>query len=50
MSNVLSYLIALAIVDIFIPLPILALILIYVVVKKPGWFSDLYREIYGPGA
>lgn len=49
MNNVLAYLIVLAIVDIFIPVPILALILIYVVLKKPRWFTELVREIYGPG-
>ena len=33
--------------DAVIPgLPIIALVLIYVILTKPAWFSDLVRRIY----
>lgn len=37
----------LGVVDMFFPVPILALILLYVVVERPPWFPKLVREIYG---
>ena len=40
-------LIVLGIVDAVIPIPFTALILIYVVVQKPAWFTDMVRDIYG---
>ena len=46
-TQVLLYLIALSIADIFIPLPITAMILIMVLYRQPRWFRDLVREIYG---
>ena len=39
-------LIALCIVDVLIPIPIVGLILIYVVLQKPPWFVDTVKEIY----
>lgn len=46
-SKILITLIVLGILDAVIPgLPIIALILIYVVLERPIWFSDLVREIY----
>jgi hypothetical protein len=33
-------------VDAVIPFPIIGAILIYVVLQKPVWFSDVVREIY----
>jgi hypothetical protein len=39
-------LIALSLVDMVIPIPILGIILIYVVVQKPAWFTELSQEIY----
>ncbi len=39
----------LALADIVIPVPVTALVLIYVVLEKPPWFSALVREIYGAG-
>ncbi|HUV76461.1 MAG TPA: hypothetical protein VMW06_00235 [Desulfobacterales bacterium] len=36
----------LGMVDAAIPIPIIGLILIYVIVQKPPWFSDIVQEIY----
>ena len=44
---VLIALIVLSIVDALIPLPIVGLILIYVVMARPPWFSDLVSRVYG---
>ena len=39
-------LIFLGIIDVVIPIPILGIILIYVVLQRPPWFTDIVREIY----
>jgi hypothetical protein len=39
-------LIALCIVDVLIPIPIVGMILIYVLFQRPPWFADAVREIY----
>ena len=46
-AKALGYLIPLAIVDALIPVPILGLLLIYVVLARPPWFSSLTDQIYG---
>jgi hypothetical protein len=38
--------IVLGIVDMVIPIPILGVILLYVVLQRPPWFTDIVREIY----
>jgi hypothetical protein len=38
--------IVLGIIDMVIPIPILGVILLYVVLQRPPWFTDLVREIY----
>lgn len=49
-TKVLAALIPLAIVDAFIPLPIIGLILVYVIFAKPPWFPNIVDQIYGgPG-
>ena len=40
-------LVALCLIDLVIPIPILDLMLVYVVLEKPVWFRDLVREVYG---
>jgi hypothetical protein len=40
------YLITLAIVDMVIPVPIIALILMYVLLRKPSWFKKSVLELY----
>ena len=45
-TKVLSGLIPLAIVDAFIPLPIIGLILVYVIFAKPPWFLNIVDQIY----
>lgn len=44
------YLLLLAIVDVVVPVPMLALILLYVVWQRPPWFAGLFRQVYGPSA
>jgi hypothetical protein len=39
-------LIILGIIDVVIPIPILGVILIYVVLQRPPWFTYVVREIY----
>lgn len=43
------YLTALALIDIVIPLPITAVMLIYVVLARPEWFKNLVTDIYNNG-
>jgi hypothetical protein len=45
-TKILIGLIVLAIFDTFIPIPFTTLLLIYVVLDKPGWFKDFYDEVY----
>ena len=46
-NQILAYVILLLLIDtIPLPLPVSALILLYVVVKRPIWFSKMYHRIY----
>jgi hypothetical protein len=45
-SKLLIYLILFAIIDTVIPVPITAIILIYVLLEKPDWFEKLVTQIY----
>jgi hypothetical protein len=42
----LIFLIILGIIDVVIPIPILGVILIYVVLQRPPWFTKVVQEIY----
>ncbi len=44
--KVLIYLIIFAILDTVIPVPLTAIILIYVLLEKPDWFAKLVGQIY----
>jgi len=44
--KILIYLIIIAIIDTILPLPIMALTLIYVVVERPAWFKNLVSQLY----
>jgi hypothetical protein len=46
-TRILMTLITLGLIDIVIPLPIVALILIYVVLQRPTWFTAMVHDIYG---
>jgi hypothetical protein len=46
-TKILIYLIVLAVLDMIIPIPFTALILIYVLLDKPVWFKKLVDDIYG---
>lgn len=39
-------LISLAILDMLIPIPIVAIALIFIMLQKPAWFRDWVDEIY----
>ncbi len=45
-TQLLVYLILLLFVDTILPLPITAAILLYVVLKRPVWFRELYHQVY----
>jgi len=45
-TKILLYLIVLAVLDMIIPIPFTALILIYVLLEKPAWFEKLVADIY----
>jgi len=45
-TELLVYLILLLLIDTFLPLPITVGILLYVVLKQPLWFRELYHQVY----
>ena len=45
-TQILAYLILLAIIDMVIPIPITALVLIMVLFQKPKWFKDWVEKVY----
>ena len=45
-TKTMIYLSILALLDMIIPIPFTALVLIYVVLEKPAWFENLVSEIY----
>jgi hypothetical protein len=47
--KILIYLILFALIDTVIPVPITALILIYVLFEKPAWFKKLVGQVYQSG-
>lgn len=48
-NQLVAYLVLLAIVDVFVPVPVLALILLFVVWQRPRWFAQVFHDVYGPG-
>ena len=47
-TKILICLLILALLDMFIPIPFTALLLIYVILAQPFWFKKLVMEIYEP--
>ena len=45
-TKIIIYISVLALLDMVIPIPFTALILIYVILEKPPWFMDFVKEIY----
>ena len=45
-TQILVYLIIFAIFDMVIPIPFTAILLIYVLLKKPAWFKNMVNGIY----
>ena len=39
-------LVMIGLIDMVIPVPILGILLFYVVLQKPPWFSEMVSEIY----
>jgi hypothetical protein len=48
-TKILLYLIVFAFLDMIIPIPFTAIILIYVISEKPPWFKKLVTDIYASG-
>jgi len=40
-------LLVLAVVDAVLPVPVVALILVFVLLEKPAWFSKAFHAVYG---
>ncbi len=47
-TKILLYLALLALFDIVIPLPLTALVLVYVCLQRPAWFRQWVDGIYRP--
>ena len=45
-TRLLAGLIVLGVIDVFIPIPIIGIVLIYVLLRKPPWFLRLVKEVY----
>jgi len=45
-TKILTCLVVFAFIDTVIPVPLTALLLIYVLSEKPPWFRRLVREVY----
>ena len=45
-TKIIVYVSILALLDMIIPIPFTALMLMYVIVEKPGWFKRLVTDIY----
>ncbi len=45
-SKILIYLILLSVVDLIVPFPITAVILMYVLFNRPIWFEKYVKDIY----
>jgi hypothetical protein len=45
-TKTMLYLMVLAFFDTVIPVPITAMILLYVLVEKPDWFKKLVADVY----
>ena len=45
-TKALIFLVIFGIIDVIFHIPILGVILIYVVLQRPPWFTNVVREIY----
>ena len=45
-TKIIIFLIAMALVDTVIPVPIAVFMLIYVFYQKPAWFKEMVLEVY----
>lgn len=45
-TKILLFLLVFALVDTVIPVPLTAILLMYVLWEKPAWFPNLVREVY----
>ena len=47
MHKVFIYIIFIAIVDVVIPIPIMAAVVLYALIEKPQWARDMVKEFFG---
>ena len=45
-TKVVAALVPLAVLDMVVPIPFTALLLLYVVLEKPSWFKKLTNDLY----
>ena len=45
-TKLLVYLVVLAVVDLVVPIPITAALLIYTVIAKPPWFLSMVQQVF----
>jgi hypothetical protein len=45
-SKIIIFLVILALFDTFIPVPIMEILLLTIVIRKPPWFREMVDEIY----
>jgi hypothetical protein len=46
-SKLAGYLVLFALVDVLLPVPVLALLLGWVLWKRPPWFAEMFHGVYG---
>ena len=46
-TKIFIFLVILALVDIVIPIPFAAILLLYVLIEKPVWFKQIVDGVYG---
>jgi hypothetical protein len=46
-TKILISLLALALVDMVIPIPFTTILLLYVLIEKPAWFRKMVSDVYG---
>ncbi len=47
-TKILTCLLLLALIDTVIPVPLTAILMIYVLYERPIWFENLVNDIYNP--
>jgi len=45
-TKAILWLCALGVVDVIIPLPVVAVVCVYIVIRRPPWFRELVEDMY----